>query len=337
MSRPMMVHGYADIQVEHDDGARTADVTDLVTQVQSTDDINTAYATLEVSLYNSVNGRDRRINFDNGDWLIFKNHGVEWFRGRIFNRDIDAELMETLTAYDTNAYLTKNEITRKFTKQTAGDILRRLCREFDLGVNAIDDTGYVIPKLSVENETLFSTFKKAIEKTEKQTGKRYVLYNFRGNVALREESFFTPGRVIEEGQSIMSANYSQSIEDMRGRLIMTGGEDDEYKERKTSQQHIDRYGLTTARESYSGSDVSRSEVRNAAAERFDELTQIDDEASIDALGMDAVRAGRRAYFREQSSGIVGLYRVTAHTHTYENGQHTMSLNVTRVGDLPAGV
>ena len=71
-----MKQGVADIRIEHDDTRRIADVTEIVNDVTWSGDVNEAYRTLTVSLTNTIDGRNRRINFQNGDMVRFYNREI---------------------------------------------------------------------------------------------------------------------------------------------------------------------------------------------------------------------------------------------------------------------
>src|SRR5690625_6189271 len=100
----------------------------------------------------------------------------------------------------------------------------------------------------------------------------------------------------------MSADYSQSIEDLRNRLVMTGGSDGQYREVRINDDLVEMYGMMQAVEGYSGNSVSRSEVKQAADRKFRELSAIDDEARVSGLGIDSVTAGSAIYVVEKKSG-----------------------------------
>lgn len=329
-----MKQGVADIRIEHDDTRRIADVTEIVNDVTWSGDVNEAYRTLTVSLTNTIDGRNRRINFQNGDMVRFYNRGEELFRGRIFSFSISHDGTETFTAYDTNVYFTKSQTTRTFRNRKASGIVRQLASEFGIRIGNIEDTGFVIPKLVAEEEMLYDIIKQALAITEKQTGRKFRLSNRQGLVYLEDQRRQIVRDIIENGVNILSAEYSQSVEDLRNRLVMIGGPDGQYREVRVNQELIRRFGLMQAVETYSGNEVSASEVKQAADERFAELTTIDDSAMVSCLGNHEVTAGKSIYVIERMTGILGGYYVTSDTHTFSGGMHEMSLSITAAPDLP---
>lgn len=329
-----MQNGYADIIIEHQKGDSIRDITEIVTGVSLSGDVNRAFRDLSISLMNTLDGRSRRIRFENGDKIRFFNHDKELFRGRIFSFDVNHEGAETLTVYDTNVYLNKSQIDRRFINSKATDIIRNISREIGITPGTIADTGYVIPKLVAEADTVYTTFMDALEITKKQNGRTFHLFNDKGRLSLAERKDRIAPVVIEAGVNLLSANYSQSIEDLRNRLIMKGGENDEFREVRINRDLIEKFGLMQAIEDYNGDDATASEVKQAADQRFKELTTIDDEAKVSALGVNGINCGMAVYVIDEMTGILGAYYITHDSHTFSNGMHQMRLTLTATDDLP---
>src|SRR5690625_2436993 len=144
----MMRNGYADITVEHGNFERIADVTDIAGSGPWAGDIAQGYRSRTVNTSNTADGRNRRIDFRNGDYIRFSNHGEELVRGRIFSTDIDSEGYEILTVYDPNIFFTKSQTTQTFRNLKASQIIRRLARDFGVDIGEIEDTGFEIGRAS---------------------------------------------------------------------------------------------------------------------------------------------------------------------------------------------
>lgn len=329
-----MNEGQASIKLEIGKGSEFIDITQIVESVEWSGAVNEAYRTLTVSYKNTLDGRKRAINIENGDRVRFSNNGRELFRGRIFAFDVDDKGSESFTAYDTNVYLTKSMVTRKFKNITASTIVRRLATEYGVTPGRIDDTGYVIPKLVIEEKTVYETILMALTLTEKQNGRRFILVNRDGKVHLLERKKQTVRQVIENGVNLLSASYSQSIEDMRNRVIVYGGDKEkgELSASETNRELINKYGYMVHIERVQ--DVKESEIKQLAKQRLKELATINDEATVVALGIDDVIAGSAIYAKESMTSIVGGYYVSADKHSFSNGLHTMSLTLSATDDLP---
>jgi len=309
-------------------------LTDIVQEITWSGDVNLAYRSLVITLVNTLNGKEPEITFELGKEIRFLSEDMELFRGFIFRTSIDQGGMMSLTVYDANVYLVKNEDTRKFTNMTASQIVRSLCNDFGIAYGTIEDTGYVIPKLVLRDMTLWNMMVTALTVTLKQTGRRYYIYADKGALHLVARKKRVAKYVIESATNLTSASYAQSIEDLRNQVRVIGGDD---KKPLTSTvkdaASITRFGIMQHLEN-ADSDATAAQVKQLAEQRLKELNVIDDEATITALGFDDVKSGVCTYVYDKMTGILGGYYVSTDTHTFSNGMHTMSLTLSATDDLP---
>ena len=107
-------------------------LTDLVTSVEWSGETTQASRSCEVSLNNTVNGTTKAVDVEVGKDIRFYVDGTEVFRGVIFNTEIASDGSFSFTAHDYNYYLTKNSDSIKFVKQKASQIIRTICKKFDI-------------------------------------------------------------------------------------------------------------------------------------------------------------------------------------------------------------
>jgi hypothetical protein len=136
----------------------------------------------------------------------------------------------------------------------------------------------------------------------------------------------------------MTANYSQSIEDLRNQVrVIAGDINDPEKtpiiEIARDQDSVARFGLMQHLEN-ADEDATAAQVKQLAEQRLVELNVIKDEAVLTALGYDDTYAGTCVYVYEPMTRIVGGYYVTADMHSYSNGIHTMELTLSATDELP---
>lgn len=312
---------------------------DVVESVEWSGDIHAAYRTLVVTLTNTIDGNSPAANFELGRELLFRSDGVEVFRGFIFATRTDQAGLTVLTAYDENVYLTKNVVSKRFVNVTAAQIVQTLCTEFDVQVGTIEDTGYVIPKLILEDATLWDVFITALTLTYKQTGRRYYIYASGGALNLVSRNARLATYALESTSNLTAANYAQSIEDLRNQVRAVAGDlTDPAKPPKSvlvrDDDSIARYGLMQHIER-ADTDATDAQLQQLAQERLAELNVITDEATITCLGYDDTYAGTSVYVYEPITRIMGAYYVTADVHEYSaSGQHAMTLTLSATDDLP---
>jgi len=307
----------------------------LVKSVTWSGDIAQASRKLTVKLSNTLDGRTQALKFEHGKELRFISDNVELFVGPVFSFDIDHRGQMSVTAYDENTYLTRNQDTRIFRGKTASGIVKQLCSEFGIPTGTIADTGYVIPKLILRDKTLWEMMITALTYTRKQTGRRFFISSRGGKLHLLERKDQAVRFVIENGVNLLSASYSQSIEDMRTQVKVIGGDPEKKPITITvkSADLVKRFGIMQHLENVD-SDLTPSQIKQRANQLLTDLGTIDDDATVEALGIDEVYAGKAIYVFEPMTGITGSYYVQADTHMYEGGLHTMSLTLSATDELP---
>lgn len=306
-----------------------------VTSVTWSGDIKQAARKIDVRLRNTADGRNQTQKFEHGRELRLLNDGKELFRGVLFAFNVNARGDTTLTAYDENTYLTRNKDTRVLRNLTASAIIRQLCAEFGIPTGEIADTGYVIPKLILRDKTIWDMMITALTVTQKQTGRRYFIISHEGKLNLLARKEQAVRWVIENGVNLIGASYSQSIEDMRTQIKVIGGDPEKKPLVAVAKNDalIKRYGTMQHLENVD-SDMTASQIRQLAEQRLKDLGTIDDEASVESLGIDEVTAGTGVYVRESMTGLFGGYYVTADTHTWEGGTYRMNLTLSATDELP---
>lgn len=327
-------HGEASIQVIYDG----VDISGLVESATLNGDVAQAARTLSVNLINTSDGRKKLVNIANGKEITLSNHGELLFRGVVFMHDINEKGRHNITSHDEAVYLTKNVGTYRFVRMTASAIFKRLCNDAGVPVGQVDDTGYVIPKMIVRDQSLYDIAIMALTMTRKQNGKKFVIRANNGKISLLERKKQTSKWVLENGVNILGATYSQSIEEAKTRVKVVGNNtSDDSKEAVladvTDSKTEGLFGKMTHVE-HVDKDVKKAEAQQLARELLKQLATIDDEANVTCLGINDVVAGSAIYAKEQMTGIIGGYYVITDSHTFQGGLHTMDLKLSATDELP---
>ncbi|WP_128893625.1 XkdQ/YqbQ family protein [Longirhabdus pacifica] len=316
----------------------TLNITPLAQSITWSGDVTQLFRKLEVSLLNTKDGQNQWKTFEKGSELTLNFTQDEQtsvlFKGYIFADSIDVQGSMTITAYDSNIYLTKYQDTKKFQEKKASDIIRELCREIDvISVGQIEDTGYIIPKLILRNKTLWAMMKEALEETKNHTGREFVVSSQDGKFFLKEHERNRVQWALESGVNIISASHAQSIEDLRNVVKVVSGDEnkDPIEVTKEDQSLISKYNKMQHFES-AGNDQSRSKMQQLATQLLSNLGKIKHDTSVEALGNIEVIAGTTVQVTENMTDMQGNYYVTTDSHTFADGFHNMSLTITqRVG------
>ena len=321
------------ISLRYYSGTNVYYLTELITSVNWSGDVTTASRQIQVSLNNTLNGTTKAVNLTVGKDVRFYVHGDEVFRGVVFETTVNSGGGLQFTAYDYNHYLVKNRDSQKFVKQKASQIIRTICKKYDINAGSIADTGYVIPKLILRDKTLYDMITIALTETKKKTGKAYLLSNEGGKLVLRESKKQVKRLQIADGANLLSATYTESIDELRNSVRLTGKSGEESKGVTVSNaDSIKKYGLM--REKHHEGEKSDTQLKSVANALLKELNKVAKESNVESLGEKTIVAGKMVQVSEKMTGISGGFYVSTDSHQFEpNGMHTMSLTVSKTLDL----
>jgi len=296
------------------------------------------HRTLTVVLANTVNAEDQAVRFELGKEIRFfaEDNGayIGLFRGIIFSYDIDSAGSGTLIAHDENVYLTKNADTRKFSGMTAAAIVRDLCKSFGIPTGTITDTGYVIPRALFREADIWAMVSACLSETRKQNGRKFRVWAGNGTLNLSEKKDTVVRWMLEDGVNILHASRARSIEDTRTAVKVIGGDDEKpITASEKSPGLIAKYG-TMQHVERADMSLNQSQIDQLAKQRIVELAKVDEEVTVEALGITDVIAGVAVYAFEGMTEIVGGYYVVADSHTFADGVHRMEVTLSRTDDLP---
>ncbi|MDQ0174373.1 XkdQ/YqbQ family protein [Bacillus chungangensis] len=307
----------------------------LVKSVNISGDIAKEARTCNVSLNNTQDGRKKLYPFENGGEIRVLYEKSEVFRGIVFQTDINEKGEQSLTAYDSNVYLSKNSDTVKFTNKKASQILSELCSKYGIKTGKIADTGYVFKRFIQRGKTLYDIVVLALTETRKKNGRRFMLRNTEGALELIEVLTKDTRIVIESGRNLTNATFSESIEDRRTQVKLTGG--DEKKPAVTavvkSDAGIAKYGIMQHYE-HNGEVKDANKLNQLATQLLAELNKTQQDFDVSALGDIRIKSGESIVVRDSVTGLSGAFFVSNDSHKFEaNNVYTMSLKLSRTLDL----
>lgn len=321
------------VSLRYYSGTNAYFLTELITSVTWSGDVTTASRQIQVSLNNTRNGTTKAVNIQVGKDVRFYVNGDEVFRGVVFETTIHSSGGLQFTAYDYNHYLVKNRDSLKFVKQKASQIIRTICKKYGINAGYVADTGYVIPKLILRDKSLYDMITIALTETKKKTGKAFLLTNEDGKLVLRESKKQVKRIQIADGSNLLSADYTESIEELRNSVRITGksGEDSKGVTVNDSAS-IKKYGLMREKQ-HEGEKVN-SKLKPIANALLKELNKVTKESNVDCFGEKSIVSGKMVQVSEKMTGISGGFYVLTDTHTFDpNGLHRMSLSVSKTLEL----
>lgn len=305
-------------------GGSAYDITQLVRSMKWGGDIRQTARKIEIPL---VYGRDYylpKYEAPMGSLLVLRNDTSEILRGVIFDRKKDTDGGYSLVAYDHLIYFLKNKATYIFRGMTADAIINKLCKDFGVPVGDIASTGVALDKLILREKTIYDMAVIALTETTKRNGKKYMIRMKEGKLCVIEKSQQPLRWLITEGQNLISASYSESINEMKNRILIVGDKDQVLAQIEDADL-IKQYGIL--QELKREGNIKTGEAQTMAANMLKDLGKVSKEASINCLGLDDVEAGTAIEVKESLTGLTGTFYVDTDDHTVENGQHTMALKL----------
>lgn len=304
--------------------AGTFNITPLVKSIRWSGDIRQAARKMEIDMVYSRDENQPKYIPPLASWLILKNDDTEIIRTLPFTNGRDTGNKLTITTYTHAIYMLKSKHTAIYRNMTADAIIRQLCSAFGINIGEIPATGVTLSKLILRNMSVWDMCITALTETSKRNGKKYQIRFKEGKLNVIEKGKQTVRWVIAQGSNLISASYSESIEDMRNRVLIVGDKDQVIADVKDDEL-IKQYGLL--QELKQESNITAGEAQTIAANILKELGKVFQEATIECLGIDDVEAGTAVEIQEDLTGLTGTFYVDTDEHTLSNGIHTMKLKL----------
>lgn len=254
--------------------------------------------------------------------VLVSGEGEELFRGYVFGKSKTLTgNMLTLNAYDGMIYLIKSEFSKQFQNVAAEQIAEVVCRELEVPAGNMAYTGIPqsFPHLA---KTGYEAIMTAYTTAGRQNEKRYMPRMHAGKLDVVEKGTVTAQRKVLASVHITESSYGENLEDMVNTVLLAD-------EKGNSLGHISRpewvssYGLLQK-------VYQQEEGKDMVTVAKSLLRDYKKNASIELLGgPDAydLIAGNAVQVRESYTGLNGLFYIDEDTHTFENGQHMVSLEL----------
>lgn len=311
------------------------DITNMVETIDWEGDIGNKSRSVALSFTNIEDIKDARrlISYKNGDMIMLFKDGTEFFRGYIFKNGVNDQGGESLTAYDSLIYVDKNSHSILVKNKYASDVISSLLRKFGLSYSYIEYTSHKIKKLVFDNKSLSDIFDELITETKKYNGKNYYFTTAKGKISMYSRSN-SPKVIltIAEGEGY-SASRESSIEDVVTQVMVTKGNLDpgEGDEKFTSytttnDSNSKKWGIIQMVEN-ADDDTSYADMKKKAASLLKSEGKEETTYDFEYEGVIECITGTRLDLTNRITGISGKYYVTSDKHSFKEGQHTMSLQL----------
>lgn len=278
--------------------------------------------TLDIALINAPYDPVVRklVNPACGDYVIFRCEKKERFYGRVYSIE-KADEAGTVTVHciDNSQYLLRNTANKVFKNTTAEAITKKVCAEAGVSTGSIVSTGVMIKKMICKEDTYIDMIMKAYTKAHKANKKKYMPLVKDRKFCIIEKGKTTVKKELSEKTNITGSSYTMSTEEIVDKVVAY---DSKGKKAGVYTKAADQKKYGTFQAVYNKEDgVSISSGAKAA------LQGPTQSLSIEAIGDISCITGYGIVVKDSATGVKGKYWIKADTHHFENGIHTMSLEL----------
>lgn len=249
------------------------------------------------------------------------------FKGYVFKISRNEKGETSLTAYDQIRYL-KNKDTYVFEGQRADQITAQICADFGVSVGELANTGYVIPSLVADAQTLLDTILKALDLTLINSKRMFYLWDDFGKLRISDVAASALGLMIGDGSLATGYTYTSDIDSDTANKIKlyrnnsTTGKRDVYVVKDSNTMRT--WGVLQYYESVSD-ELNEAQIEAMADSLLELKNRPKKSFDITALSDLSVRAGRSIRIEIADIGIKGWYIIDQCTHDLL--KETMTLKV----------
>lgn len=297
------------------------DISQVVSTVSWGGDVREAARRMELEVAYSRDHYAPKYIPPLGSVIMLKND-TELFRGVVWEVSRGTQGTAHIVCFDHAIYLTNNISTYKFVNMTPEAIITKICGDFGINIGSLAPTGVNLAKLILRDHTLYDMALVALTEATKRNGKKYHLIMREGKLNTEEKGKQILRWLLTEGQNLMEASRSESLENLRNRVVIVGDKDQVLADLQNADM-VKQYGML--QEYKRESNIQAGEAQVIAQNLLKELAKVSQALEIATLGIDNVEAGKSVEIKETLTGIAGQYYVLQDQHELKNGNHTMRL------------
>lgn len=311
---------------------KQTDLTELCIRVTWSGDNSQAARKIDVSLVVSpLDANIPRPYLGLGEMLkLTDDSGAELFRGYIFHKGKSLSGTElAVTAYDGLIYLTKSKLAKKFSKLSPETVTKMVCAELGVPVGKLAETGIQVSFIHMDKtgyEAIMTAYTSAAKhKNADKAEQDYVLFMPRmreGKLDVIVKGALAAKTPLTASRDLTEASYAEDIDSMVNKVLITNDQGEVVGSVEESGW-VTNYGLLQ-------STYRKEEGKDAKAMAKTLLADVARSADVQLVGgpgtWDLI-AGNSVLIEESYTGLTGRFYIDSDTHTFENNQHSISLQL----------
>lgn len=273
---------------------------------------------------------DSAVAFVEGGVISVTEGGAGIFYGYVFKISYSDKETVAITAYDQMRYL-KNKDTYVFQGKRADEILKQIAADFQIKTGALENTGYAIPKMVEDGQTLFDIILKALDHTLINTGKMFYLWDDFGSLRISDVAKSIVAVVVGDNSLATGYTYSSEIDsDTANKVKLV------YDNKTTGKREVyivqdgaktARWGILQHYDKVDGEKLNAAQIEAQADQLL--ILKGRPKKSFDITGLSdlSIRAGRAIKVEISDISINGWYIVEEADHDLVKETMTLKLAV----------
>ncbi|MBQ0079697.1 MAG: hypothetical protein KBS66_07410 [Eubacterium sp.] len=267
-------------------------------------------------------------NISTGDIVAFSEAGDEVFYGQLFGSERSSAVGTiTYNAYDYMKHLLESKGQYNFKNMTPEAIAMMVCSDAGIplrvanGVPSIYVTGVNIASMICDNMTLYDIIMAAYTKAHRITGDKYFPMIYKRGLGIYKSNWIVSGFELADDENLMSSSIKESMDAIVNKVRVYDTAGNQIGE-VTDNDSLELFG--TFQQIYKQEDGVDPVV--AATNLLHVLPS--QKINVSCVGDINCISHYFVYVRDRSTGLVGRYWISSDEHTWENGAHTMELELT---------
>ena len=264
-----------------------------------------------------------------GDQVKLYNGKTLLFSGIITSRERTAAIgTVSYSAYDYMHYLLRSTVSKILKKTTPKKATVSLCKQVGIKTTKLADPKINISKLIYKEKPIYDIIIAVYRKAFSKNKIKYmpVMVGNKLSVITKGES---SGVTLDQAVDITNATYHDTTDNMVN--VVTIYDEKTYKKAGTQKNasNVKKYG--TYMQAYTKEkDVNAKKAAKAL------LVGVTKEASVEAIGNVKCVAGKSIKIKDSAAGLTGTFYIASDTHTFQDGVHTMKLELNFKNTMETG-
>lgn len=258
-----------------------------------------------------------------GDFIsIVDDMEGEVFFGEIYGAEKSSQLGTiTFTAYDFMKNLLESKGSYNFKNVTPEAIAAQVCADAQIPVRYLYPTGVNIASMLCDKMNLHDIIMAGYTKAFLMTGNKYFPMIYKRGFAVYHKKWHVDGFELSDKTNIYESDITETVTDLKNVIKVYDATGNQLGEQRIDES-VKKYGVFqdvyTVEEGIDPSIASYNMLNVSPKQTI----------KVSAIGDINCMSNYSVMLKDGATGISGRYWITSDTHIWENGKHTMDLELT---------